>query len=196
MRLRRARCHGSMRLLAAAVACAVLTGCGSQLGAPASSPRNQQPMGLQSPAVSANGIIGSRFRCEENIWLPLSWTHLPPNTAEVVVYIGGYGPRTTTPRGTILSPIVSGVVITGLDPAVHTLETGALPPGATAFVAESVPVCPPHAHGGQFIIKAFALRPRDRISRGALESQGEPLGLLEAIAEKASGVGVLLASYP
>lgn len=197
MSLIRVSPHGSVRLLVTAAACAFLTGCGSQLGVPAKSQRNQpQLIGLQSAAVGANGIISSKFRCAKNIWLPLSWTHLPANTAEVVLYIGGYGPRTVTPEGTILSPIVSGVVITGLDPKVHALDAGALPAGATSVAAASVPVCPPRAHGGRFIIKAFALRSQDRISRGTLESQEEPLELLESVTKKASGVGSFLARYP
>jgi len=198
MRLIRVVPHGSVQLLMMAAACAFLTGCGSQLGVPAKSQRNQrQLIGLQSAAVAANGVISSKFRCAKNIWLPLSWAHLPANTAEVVLYIGGYGPRTITPRGTTLSPIISGVVIAGLDPKVHELEAGALPASATSVTAASVPVCPPRVHGGRFIIKVFALRSQDRISRGALEEpQEEPLKLLENITKKASGIGGLLARYP
>jgi hypothetical protein len=189
--------HGSVGLLATAAVCAFLTGCGSQLSVPAKSQRSQhQPIDLQSPAVAADGTISSRYQCANDIWLPLSWGQLPANAAEVVLYIGGYGPRTITPRGTILRPIVSGVLIAGLDPQVHTLKAGAPPPGATGFAAPSIPICPPRTHGGRFIIKAFALRAQDRISGDALESQQEPLELLENIAEKASGVGSLRARYP
>jgi len=173
----------------------LLTGCASQHGTVAERTlTNHQPITLRSPAVLSTGVISSRFRCAKQIWLPLSWNHLPPNTAELVLYIGGYGPRQITAHGTILDPIVAGVIVAGLKPGIHSLKVGALPATAIGVTAANTPACPPRVHGGQFIIRVFALPYRDRISRATLSSE-EPLQLLENIAAKASSIGNLSARY-
>lgn len=180
----------------AAVVAVLLTGCASQHGTTTTerARATHQSITLRSPAVFSTGIISGKFHCAERIWLPLSWNHLPPNTAELVVYIGGYGPEQITAKGTIVSPIIAGAIIAGLKPDIHSLKPGALPAGAIGVAARRIPVCPPRAHGGQFIIRVYALSYGHKVSRATLTSES-PLQLLENITEKAAGIGSLSARY-
>jgi hypothetical protein len=111
-----------------------------------------------------------------------------------VVYTGGYGREQTTAKGTIVNPIVGGSIVAGLKPDIHSLKVGALPAGAIGVAARTIPVCPPRAHGGQFIIRVYALSYGDKVSRATLTSES-PLQLLENITEKAVGIGSLWAKY-
>ena len=73
-----------------------LTGCGSasspQSSAPQSSnasslPKPQPELEFKSPVLNKRGIIPVRYTCGgSNTSLPLSWTHVPPRAAELVVY--------------------------------------------------------------------------------------------------------------
>jgi hypothetical protein len=99
-----------------------LAGCGSS----AASLR----IPFKSPAL-VDGALPAAFTCDgKDISPPLEWGAVPSSTRELAVFIFGLTPKPSTGTQPVRNTISVEWAVAGLNPALHRLAAGRLPPGA------------------------------------------------------------------
>jgi phosphatidylethanolamine-binding protein (PEBP) family uncharacterized protein len=135
--------------LGALVVASILVGCGQP------SP-DRSTIRFESPAVRANGVISPDFRCGGgSIWLPLEWGPVPPDTKELVVYLGRFVRPTGTGSRRLRVPF--GILITNIDPSTRGIPTNTLPPESVPLTYRTFNSCPPARKGQNVLLQLFAL---------------------------------------
>lgn len=178
--------------LAALLATSVLLGaCGREpAGRRVLAPGERMPKGmtLTSPAFEDGAPIPERYSCEgENLPPPLRWTP-PPAEAEQVALV-------------IEDPDATGAIfvhwiVTGIDPAVRSIEPGPPPAGAVQFkgssdMASYIGPCPPDDGGAhRYFFEVYALRDRPRLVEGS-----RPIEKVRAIRKAAIAGGRLIGTF-
>jgi phosphatidylethanolamine-binding protein (PEBP) family uncharacterized protein len=178
----------------------VLQGCAEERGPAtindASPLRNSisSRLTVQTPALKNDQTLEKlpiRYRCSENaIWFPLEWGSVPDPTDEIVVTVIA---NTLYRKGNaVASRLYTAWVIGGIQPEVHTLHPGQLPPGVflTGRNVNS-PNCPPRSQETGFVFTVNAL-PEGRDHQN-FESIG--LSTIEALEAEALAKGHVLAAY-
>lgn len=188
----------------AAVACAAAValtvgGCGSAGGTSDSGLRSTEApkaksMAVRSPALEAGGVFPPHYGCARPVWLPLRWSKVPPDAAELVLYTGGFGPPKSLGEGTTFTPLVTESLVVGLKPTLDGLSEGALPSGASLLVEQGDAICPPRIPGGEFVFRLFALSAEQRLDADALRGRSLKKAMDELYTE-AIGVGDVVGSY-
>jgi phosphatidylethanolamine-binding protein (PEBP) family uncharacterized protein len=178
-----------IRFLSAVSVCIVAVvsaGCGG-----ASAPAKKAKIAFQSPALVGRKVIPARYTCNaQKIWLPVQWGALPPNTAELVLYVGRY----SNAGGKLAPRLIAQSLVVGLKPTLHGLAAGNPPKGALIGYYEvgnkPSSICPPKGTTQSFLFRLYALTGKLNISGG---SQGSEF--LNKLGSEAAAVGVFAASY-
>ncbi len=106
------------------VALLALAGCGSS-GSTTTTARQVAAIVLKSPAIGES--LPARYTCEgNNISPPLEWGKVPVGTRSLALFEVALLPEPTTNS----YKISVGWAVAGLNPALHKLAAGQLPPGA------------------------------------------------------------------
>lgn len=128
----------------------ILAGCGQ------SSQENGSTIRFESPAVRADGVISPSYRCGGgSIWLPLKWGSVPPDTKELVVYLGRFIGGAETGSRRLRVPF--GILITNIDPSTPGIPTNTLPPESVPVTYRTFNSCPPARKGQNVLLQLFAL---------------------------------------
>jgi phosphatidylethanolamine-binding protein (PEBP) family uncharacterized protein len=149
---------------------------------------------LQSPVLDPSGRIPAGYVCSQNVWLPLRWGVTPPDTEELVLYVGGFGSPRNFDNGAKFTPLVAASLVVGLSPKLHSLSVGVLPAGTSRLVEAHVPVCPPRIAGREFVFRLFALPRAHYIDKSALRSES-PYKLLKKLYREGLAEGEFTTSY-
>jgi len=183
------------------LAVALLAGCGQ------STPESSPEMRLESPAIRADGVISSRYLCGGgSIWMPLRWKSVPPETKELVVYLGRFSRDGKAGSPQIEVPF--GIWITQIDPSTRGIPTNTLPPDSGAVTYRMFNSCPPRK-GQSILLKLFALQrplhpPARPASNSAVELTEAALGIdrfaatskwVEDLTEQALASDQIVATY-
>jgi hypothetical protein len=95
-------------------------------------------------------------------WIPLHWGRVPPQSAELVVYISRY--TQSVRSGTAVASLVSATLIGGLRPSRHQLSAGDVPHGAFVLQYRPNQLCAPLSLDSEYMVQLFALAENQRIS--------------------------------
>lgn len=150
---------------------------------------------LSSPVLERGIVIPSRYTCAADVWLPIRWGALPPDTREVVLYFSSYGIPKRLGHGQTISKLVAAGGVIRLDPGLHRLRVGRPPEGASVVGERSAQICPPKHPGQRFFFTLYALSAEHRITRTDLESMGAG-ALLAKIGRESEAIGEFAARYP
>jgi phosphatidylethanolamine-binding protein (PEBP) family uncharacterized protein len=147
----------SVKIFAAAVLLVgfALTGCGSATSGTTATPVKTIP--FRSAAV-AHGALPERYTCDgRNISPPLEWGNVPSSTKELALLVIGLVPSATS--GSYNVSIEWAVA--GLNPNLHHLAAGRLPPGAylggTSSGKARYSVCPAPGKGQVYNFALYAV---------------------------------------
>jgi hypothetical protein len=177
---------------ALAVAALVAAGCGeSGSGSDSSQDRRSSTeerstredparIRFESAAVRADDVISPRFECGGgSVWLPLRWGAVPPDTEELVVYLGRFIPRKGADPRRLSVPF--GIFITKIDPSIRGIPTNTLPPESSYVTYKPFNSCPQGRRGQNILLRLFALeRPvywRSLSSDAVIEFTESALGM-------------------
>ncbi len=143
-------------LAAALVSTLVLAGCGS--ADPSSSATKGPKVLFSSPVVAHSTTLPAVYTCDgKNITPPLEWGALPAGVGELVLFAVGLTP---TPNGTTYHVSVEWAV-SGINPALHRLPAGYLPPHAHLGVASSgkrrYSICPKKGISEHYQFELYAM---------------------------------------
>jgi phosphatidylethanolamine-binding protein (PEBP) family uncharacterized protein len=149
---------------AALLAALALGGCGSGSGDPraAAVPRIE----LKSPAF-ATDALPARYTCDgRNISPPLEWGAVPTGAGQLALYLVGFTPDTTTGR----YHLSIEWAVAGLNPALHRLAAGQLPPQAYLGVAsdgkrQRYSICPKRGVSVHYQFEVYGVPAGATISR-------------------------------
>jgi phosphatidylethanolamine-binding protein (PEBP) family uncharacterized protein len=178
---------GAVLLLALALAGCAGTGSGSAT-------ESTVVVRLSSAAL-AGGEIPARYTCDgANIAPELRWGTVPSTVSEVVLFALGMG---SFP----LNHVVSSVewAMAGVNPQLHGLAAGELPPGAFLVPASDgkrrYSICPPKGQTREYEFALYAMPAHVAVGRGI-----DGLGLFGNLAQGPPGdrspaVGELFAKY-
>ncbi len=113
---------------------------------------------VSSPAFKGASPISAQYTCDgANMSPPMQWTAIPQGTAELVLFILNLN----SPPGNA-GPLIYWAVA-GLDPTLHGIPAGKLPPGAivgrNSLGQSRYTICPAKSDGMQHYVAAlFALQ--------------------------------------
>ena len=186
--------------LAAAVALAgTLAGCGGTAASgSAASAKAAARISLVSPAITG-AEIPARYTCDgKNIAPPLRWGAVPPTVSELVLFALGVTPSQSGAASGSVEWVMAGV-----NPRLHEIAAGALPPGAVLLEASDgkrqYSICPPKGHTERYEFAVFAVPPVVRVGNAIGGPQllknlvnGPPGGTAEDLSP---GWGGFFASY-
>lgn len=126
---------------------------------PAAKPKKEhlprvEKVEVTSPALSPHGVLATRYTCQgANTSLPITWKGIPPGTKELMLDIINMAP--------INGQLYIDWSVAHLNPSLHGLQAGHLPPGATTGTNSThttkYTICPPKHTTGQYVIVLFAL---------------------------------------
>lgn len=141
---------------------ALLAGCGA--GSSAGSSTVSQL--LFKSAGIPGAALPSRYTCDgQNISPPLEWGSVPANTGELAVFLLAFTPESTTHT---LRVSVEWAVA-GVNPKLHKIAAGELPPGAfTGVVSHSrtrYSLCPKKGQSQKYQFEVYGLPKSASISR-------------------------------
>jgi Raf kinase inhibitor-like YbhB/YbcL family protein len=172
-----------------AIALGLLAVAACSSGAAPRGPERELPetLAVSSPAFAAQGSIPVRFTCAgEEVSPPLSWSKVPPGTAELALVVDD----PDAPGGTYVHWVVAH-----LDPGRGGLAEGAPPPGATqlrnsAGKAAWTGPCPPKGPAHHYRFTVYALARRLEVAADA-----GPADAVAAIERAATARGRLVATF-
>ncbi len=170
------------------VSAAMLAGCGGS-----GSSTKLSNIVFRSAAIEGSSIP-ARYTCDgSNISPPLEWGKVPAGTGTLVLMLVGakVNPATRTAKLSV------EWAVAGVNPALHRIAAGRLPPGA--FVGEGThgkrrySVCPDKGKSEQYQFELYALPPTEAVSP---RFAGLPvLAALAAKSTPAIGHGDFIALY-
>jgi phosphatidylethanolamine-binding protein (PEBP) family uncharacterized protein len=131
--------------------------------------------------------ISARYTCDgADISLPISWSKIPPHTAEIEVFVFNF-----LPVGGKLFP---DWAVAGLKPSLHGLSAGQLPAGAivgrNGFGQTRYSICPAKGTNTRFAFLVYALPHRIAVRPGFNAN-----ALREKALHSAEHAGLLAFSY-
>lgn len=150
---------------------------------------------FKSPAL-ASGTLPARYTCDgKNIAPPLEWGAVPSTTRELALFVLGLTPVAHTGRYTVSVEWA----VAGVNPALHRLAAGELPPGAHVGRASNgkkrYSICPRKGTSKQYQFALYAIP-----ASVAVAPRFVGLKLLQAVANPSSALatnvgGAFVASY-
>lgn len=150
------RGRGSRAVSAMLLSALVLTACGS-------STTTVPAITIKSAAISGK-TLPAQYTCDgRDIPPPLEWGQVPAGVGNLVLFVVGY-----TPAGQRVKVSVAWAVA-GLNPALHRLAAGQLPPGAYVGVASDgkrrYSICPKKGTSVQYQFELYGLPASTVVSR-------------------------------
>lgn len=141
----------------------MLAGCGQ------TSSEGSSRIQFGSPAIRPDGEIASSYRCGAGtIWLPLKWSAVPADTAELVLYFGRF--KMETAAGMPSVKVTNATLITDIDPSVRSIPTNTLPEGVVSSYYRPPNSCPPERKGQNVVLQLFALDDAQQLTREGIAS--------------------------
>jgi len=144
---------------------------------------------IDLPLASSTNLnpISVRYTCDgADTSLPISWSKIPPHTAEIVVFVFNF-----LPVGGKLFP---DWAVAGLSPSLHGLSAGQLPAGAivgrNGFGQTRYSICPAKGSNTRFAFLVYALPQRIAVKPGF-----DADALREKALHAAEHAGLLAFSY-
>ena len=139
----------------AALLCVLaLVGCGSS----SSTATNRIPkIAFTSPAITAK-TIPVTYTCDgKDISPPLEWGAVPPNVSQLALFVLGFIPQPSTKT----FKVSVEWALAGLNPALHRLPPGGVPPGAyvglTTDKKQRYSICPAHGKTIEYAFELYGL---------------------------------------
>jgi phosphatidylethanolamine-binding protein (PEBP) family uncharacterized protein len=103
--------------------------------------------GVMPPLPKHNTCDGA------NVWLPLTWSKIPPGTAELALFIINFKP--------VNEAVFVDWAVAGLSPSSNGIPAGTLPPGAivgrNGFGRVGYSICPSKGTSEIYIVRLVAL---------------------------------------
>jgi phosphatidylethanolamine-binding protein (PEBP) family uncharacterized protein len=132
----------------------VLAGCGS------SAPATVKPIRLlsfKSPTIP-KPVLPARYTCDgKNISPPLEWGPVPAGAENLALFIVGFTPEPATKS----YKIAVDWAVAGVNPSLHHMAAGHLPPGAflgrNSDKREGYSICPKKGTGIHYQFEAYAV---------------------------------------
>lgn len=153
------------------VAALALSGCGDS----SSSATSHSPeIVFGSRVIPLNQKIPIRYTCDGiDISPPLEWGAVPSETKELVILLSALKPVTLPGQGKEAQLVLQWTVA-GLQPTLHELPEGKLPPGAivgrTKSGQHSYSVCPTRGTGVDYLFRIYALSRKLSLRHGFASS--------------------------
>jgi phosphatidylethanolamine-binding protein (PEBP) family uncharacterized protein len=167
-----------------AAVCIVLAGCGggshvhsvlvpsstrqATTISPSSPNKDPEPLpavtiGVTVPGLLVRYAVPTRYTCDGlNVSLPVQWSHIPPNTAEIALFVVAFKP--------VNDKFLLSWAVTGLSPKLHDLSAGELPSGTivgrNSFGKEGYSICPERGKREAYVVKIIALPHRLKVAAG------------------------------
>jgi hypothetical protein len=165
---------------------AVLAGCGDVSEPPLTGIRVAK-IELGSPAfVGSTHSFAASKACRRGATLPpLKWGRLPPDVADLAVFVFSLTNVHQSTKGTLRADIVPQAAVTGLSPDSHEMLASRLPRTAIAS-RHPYSICPARGANAIYLIRLYAMRRHVNEPRGFDERT-----LLKTITPLAVGVGSL-----
>jgi phosphatidylethanolamine-binding protein (PEBP) family uncharacterized protein len=131
--------------------------------------------------------IPARYTCDgANVSLPITWSHVPPNTAEIDLFLFNLAP--------VHGQLYANWAVAGLSPKLRGLAAGQLPPGAILGRSSSgqtgYSVCPAKGPSVRYAFLLYAL-PRKIPVKPGFNAEA----LRKKALHMAESAGLLGASY-
>jgi phosphatidylethanolamine-binding protein (PEBP) family uncharacterized protein len=138
-----------------------LTGCGGS----SATTVTIQNVALRSAAI-AGKKIPALYTCDgRNTNPPLEWGAVPAGTGSLVLFIIGITPEPSTKTYSLSVEWA----VAGVNPELHKLDPGHLPPGAFVGTASSgkrrYSICPKRGHAEQYQFELYGLPKGDSVIR-------------------------------
>jgi phosphatidylethanolamine-binding protein (PEBP) family uncharacterized protein len=184
-----------MRHLPKTISCTLLLTALALAGCGGDSPATVPPIVLRSPAFS-NSALPARYTCDgDDISPPIVWGAVPAHTSQLALFLIAF-----TPQSNGYYRVSVEWAVAGLNPALHGLSAGRLPPGAYLGVAsdkkrQGYRICPRKGTRVHYQFEIYAVPVAARISPDfasvpvidALAARSGPL--------RAKGHGAFVAAY-
>ncbi len=171
---------GAVGPLALALA---LAGCGGAASAPTAT-----NIAFDSPAITGTSIP-ALYTCDgKNVAPPLEWGAVPSSTRELAVLVLGLTPTSSGGSSVSIEWAVAGV-----NPALHRLAAGELPPGANVGLSSDgkrrYSVCPAKGKSKIYSFALYAVPPSITVAPGfrGLQLLGEIASANSPTAASAGG---------
>ncbi len=155
----------------------VFAGCGGSGGGAATAGVRPKAIAFVSPSMAGAGASGKaqtipvRYTCDGSDTTPsFSWGAVPPNTAELALFLLTVARSTPAARGGSRVEVSVEWAVAGLSPATHAIPAGRLPPGAVV-AGSRYSICPAKGNVGVYIFKLNALAHR-LVFRSPLNANG------------------------
>jgi phosphatidylethanolamine-binding protein (PEBP) family uncharacterized protein len=131
--------------------------------------------------------ISARYTCDgTDTSLPISWSKIPPHTAEIEVFVFNFLP--------VRGKLFPDWAVAGLKPSLHGLAAGQLPAGAivgrNGFGQTRYSICPAKGSNTRFAFLVYALPHRIAVKPGF-----DANALREKALHSAEHAGLLAFSY-
>ncbi len=131
--------------------------------------------------------IAAHFTCDgANVSPPVTWGHLPSNTAEVDLFLFNLAP--------VNGKLFANWAVAGLSPKLSGVSAGQLPAGATvgrnSYGQVGYSLCPPKGPAVRYAFLVYALPKKIPVATGF-----NPEALREKALHTAESAGLLGASY-
>jgi phosphatidylethanolamine-binding protein (PEBP) family uncharacterized protein len=143
----------------------VCAGCGSGVGASTARAR-PKAIAFTSPALVPSGRPGRgpsipvRYTCDGTNTTPsFRWGPVPPNTAELTLFLFKVGRSTPAGNGNTRVEVSVEWAIAGLSPRIHAIPAGKIPSGAVV-AGKRYSICPAKGNPGTYIFQLNALSTR------------------------------------
>jgi phosphatidylethanolamine-binding protein (PEBP) family uncharacterized protein len=170
-------------------------GCGTSGGAATAGSRQPQ-IAFTSPSMNVGQTQGGgltipvRYTCDGADTTPsFRWGAVPPNTAQLALFLFRLGRSTPTGNGNVRVEIKLEWALAGLSPKLHEIRAGKLPRGAVS-ARKPYSICPPKGKAASYLFQLNALsRPL------AVGSHFDANKLLQAVEAPTVGSGTFTSSY-
>jgi phosphatidylethanolamine-binding protein (PEBP) family uncharacterized protein len=151
-------------VLVAAIA-PTLAACGSDSPAATSKVAKMPVIVVKSPAITGEQLP-ARYTCDgENVLPPLEWGAVPRDVKELALFVVGFEPAPATKTYNLSVDWA----VAGLNPALHKLAAGRLPPGAFVALAgnhqQRYSVCPKKGIQERYQFDLYGLPSSQTIAR-------------------------------
>jgi phosphatidylethanolamine-binding protein (PEBP) family uncharacterized protein len=193
-----------MRTISNAITCSLvlaalaLTGCsygGSDSSSATAASSGRPPsIELASPALAGTQAIPRRYTCDgQDVSLPLQWSSVPPTTQELLLVMLSLT-REHLSESAVREKISVLWAVAGMQPILHKLAAGRLPPGAilgrSASGDSRYSVCPAGRTSGDYVLMLFAVPSKLSLRPGFSDNS-----LFAQLSETKPPYGQLVATY-
>jgi phosphatidylethanolamine-binding protein (PEBP) family uncharacterized protein len=174
--------------LCRAVICSLLLGLA--LSGCSGAEEEKPELQVEIPVLGDGFRIPQRHQCREGaVWLPVEWSRVPRETAELVLVMSISEMKRS--RQAVNSSLIGHVVVGKLNPKLRRVRLGDLPSGASLHTDLPDLVCPPGSSEYGLVFTVYALPDKFHLGR----RQTVDLSAIEALEESSIASGYALTLY-